>query len=99
MCIGRYLEEKIPIQHLVDWDAGWYPCGSGGWPKTGTWEVDAKRFPKGLRAIGDYAHKNGVKTIVWFEPERVAADTWLTQKHPEWILGGANGGFIELGQS
>jgi alpha-galactosidase len=95
-CIDRYLDERIPIRHW--WmDAGWYPCADGGWPKTGTWEVDKTRFPNGLRAISDHAHKRGVKTIVWFEPERVAAGTWLTQNHPEWILGGAGGGLLNLG--
>ena len=97
-CIDRYLEEGIKIGHW--WmDAGWYPFGNVGWPKTGTWEVDTKRFPRGLRAISDYAHSKGVKTIVWFEPERVHPDTWLTKNHPEWILGGAGGGLLESRQS
>lgn len=94
MCIGRYLEEKIPIGYW--WmDAGWY--FSNGWPNIGTWEVDTKRFPRGLRAISDYAHANAVKTILWFEPERVTPDTWLTKNHPDWILGGKNGGLLNLG--
>jgi alpha-galactosidase len=67
-------------------DAGWY-VNKGGWPNTGTWEVDTKRFPRGLRAITDHAHANGVKSIVWFEPERVNPGTWLYEKHPEWLLG------------
>jgi alpha-galactosidase len=95
-CIDRYLAERIPIGHW--WmDAGWYKCLPQGWGKTGTWEVDTERFPRGLRAISDYAHTKGVKTIVWFEPERVHPDTWLTKTHPEWILGGAGGGLLNLG--
>jgi len=39
----------------------------------------------------------GVKTIVWFEPERVAAETWLASEHPQWVLGGAGGGLLNLG--
>jgi alpha-galactosidase len=76
--------------HLDYWwmDAGWYPCDPEGWIRTGTWEVDAKRFPKGIRAVSDYAHAKGVKLIVWFEPERVVANTWLANNHPEWLLGG-----------
>ena len=27
------------------------------------------------------------KTIVWFEPERVTAGSWLWENHPEWLLG------------
>jgi alpha-galactosidase len=93
--INRYLEERLKIDYW--WmDAGWYPC-DGNWSKTGTWEVDTKRFPRGLRAISDHAHSKGIKTIVWFEPERVAPGTWLAQTHPEWILGRTNGGLLNLG--
>ena len=57
----------------------------------------ASALPHGLRAISDYAHSQGIKTIVWFEPERVHPDTWLTKTHPEWIWGGAGGGLLKLG--
>ncbi len=90
MCIDRYLEERIPIGYW--WmDAGWYPCDPVGWPKTGTWEVDSKRFPRGLRAISDHAHSKNVKTILWFEPERVAVDSWLFNKRPQWLLSTGSG--------
>ena len=93
--IDRYLEEKLPLDYW--WmDAGWYPC-DGSWPKTGTWEVDTNRFPGGLRSISDHARAKGVKSIVWFEPERVQSGTWLTENHPEWILGGKEGGLLNLG--
>ncbi len=83
--IDRYVEEKIPIDYW--WmDAGWYKIASD-WPNTGTWEVDTKRFPRGLRAITDHAHEKGIDTIVWFEPERVTPGTWLYDTHPQWLLG------------
>ncbi len=82
--VDRFAEEKLGLDYW--WmDAGWYPC-DGNWYKTGTWEVDKTRFPNGLRAISDRAHEKGIKTIVWFEPERVAVDTWLYDNHPEWLL-------------
>lgn len=82
--IDRYLEEKFPLSYW--WmDAGWYK-NDGTWINTGTWEVDPKRFPNGLRAITDHARSKGVKAIVWFEPERVTAGSWLYENHPEWLL-------------
>lgn len=66
-------------------DAGWYPC-DGTWYRVGTWDVDRTRFPRGIRAISDYCRNNGVKTLVWFEPERVHPGTWLWNNHPEWLL-------------
>lgn len=95
MHIDRYLEEGLKLDYW--WmDAGWYVT-KGGWPAVGTWEIDPQRFPNGFRPISDHAHAKGVKIIVWFEPERVAAGTWLTENHPEWILGGKNGGLLYLG--
>ena len=83
--VDRYLEEGLKLDYW--WmDAGWY-VNETGWPNTGTWEVDKKRFPRGLRAITDHAHEKGVKSIVWFEPERVTPGTWLYDNHPEWLLG------------
>lgn len=94
--VDRYLEEGLKLDYW--WmDAGWYPCDAVGWPKTGTWEVDTRRFPKGLREVSDHAHAKGVNIIVWFEPERCMADTWLTKTHPEWIIGGKDGGLLNLG--
>jgi len=93
--VDRYLEEKLPLDYW--WmDAGWYKC-DGSWPKTGTWEVDTNRFVGGLRPISDHAHAKRVKTIVWFEPERVHSGTWLAENHPDWILGGKDGGLLNLG--
>ena len=82
--IDRYLEEKFPLAYW--WmDAGWYE-NDGVWTTTGTWEVDKKRFPNGLRAITDHGREKGVKAIVWFEPERVAPNSWLYRERPQWLL-------------
>jgi len=94
MFVDRYLQEGLPLDYW--WmDAGWY-WNKHGWPHTGTWEVDTNRFPNGLRAISDYAQAKCVRTIVWFEPERVTADTWLTNERPQWVHGGAAGGLLKL---
>jgi alpha-galactosidase len=84
MFVDRYLKEGIVLDYW--WmDAGWY-INNGSWVNTGTWEVDKKRFPGGLRAITDHARAKGVKSIVWFEPERVTSGTMLARKHPDWLL-------------
>ncbi len=93
--VDRYLAEGLKLDFW--WmDAGWY-INDGSWQNTGTWEVDPKRFPKGLRAVTDHAREKSVRSIVWFEPERVTGGTWLTKNHPEWIRGGAGGGLLDLG--
>jgi len=77
-------------------DAGWYPC-NGDWTCTGTWEPDPKRFPNGLRPVTDYLHSHGVRSILWFEPERVRAGTWLATQRPEWVLQAGGDGLLDLG--
>jgi alpha-galactosidase len=87
MFLGRYLEKGIKLDYW--WmDAGWYVNGKEhGWPRTGTWEIDTDRFPRGFRPITDEAHEKGVRIIVWFEPERVTPGTWLYEEHPDWLVG------------
>jgi alpha-galactosidase len=85
--LNRLSEENIkPDCWIID--AGWYPSKIGNWIDIGTWECDPKRFPKGLREVGDALHAKGIQFIVWFEPERVHQNTWLAENHPEWLLGG-----------
>ena len=84
--IDRYLEEGVKLDYW--WmDAGWYPNNGGTWQDLlGSWWPDRKRYPDGLRAISDHAHSRGVKTLLWFEPERVSPGSWLWENRPEWTL-------------
>lgn len=98
--IDRYLAEGLKVDYW--WmDTGWYQC-NGNWAKAGTWEVDSNRFPHGLKAISEHARAKGVKTLLWFEPERVAQGTWLMTNHPDWVIptptdGGATHNLFDFG--
>jgi len=85
--IARY--KKFDILPEAFWlDAGWYPLPEGcdgRWPNVGTWEVDKKNYPNGLKPISDAAHEVGAKFLVWFEPERVSVGSQLDLEHPEWV--------------
>ncbi len=62
----------------------WYP---GGFPEgTGTWEVDTKKYPRGLGVVGDAAKAAGLEYLLWFEPERVHFGTKIDREHPAWVL-------------
>ena len=75
------LEKMFAENVKVDFrwfDAGWYVRPDGGseesrwWSTVGTWELDPVKWPGGtFRESTDYAREHGMKTLVWFEPERV----------------------------
>ena len=95
--LNGYIREGIDLKYYFI-DAGWYPGKTGNWwTDAGTWEVDKTRFPKGIREVSDRAHANGMDFVLWFEPERAGPNTWLSENHPEWILGGKNGGLVNMG--
>ena len=74
-----------PVGIELYWlDAGWF---EGEWPfGVGTWDPDPKKFPRGLKPIGDAAHKKGLKFLLWFEPGRVGSDSAIATQHPKWVL-------------
>jgi alpha-galactosidase len=90
-------------------DAGggrtWYPSSTGpykgndGWLNTGTWDVDATKYPNGFKPFSDWVHANGMQFLLWFEPERVGdPNSWLGANHPEWLLpGSSHGSILNLG--
>ncbi|MBQ9544690.1 MAG: alpha-galactosidase [Clostridia bacterium] len=82
-------------------DAGWYcapdgrstdgSCYENDWFATiGTWELDKKKWPGDtFRRSTDYARENGMKTLVWFEPERVTDPESLEKNYgykKEWAI-------------
>ena len=77
-------------------DAGWF---EGGWPNgAGSWVPGVKQFPRGLRPLGDAAHKDGMKFVLWLEPERVNPTSRIAKEHPEWVLhAGGGDGLLNLG--
>ena len=82
-------------------DAGWYfdPAGNtveaDWWGTVGSWELDREKWPgHSFRDSVDEFHKQGIRTLVWFEPERVTYVDDLVKNHGykrEWAIeaGGA----------
>jgi alpha-galactosidase len=67
-------------------DAGWYENPTGQWwSGVGTWTVNRKNFPRGLKPVTEAAKKYGEGFVVWFEPERVYEGTWLDREHKDWL--------------
>jgi len=75
-------------------DAAWF---EGGFPHgVGNWYCPADRFPRGLKPLSEACHKLGLKFLVWFEPERVGANSEIARDYPEFVFGGQGGGLFKL---
>ncbi len=80
-------------------DAGWY-CDAykksipTNWRAVGAWEVDEEKWPNDtLRQTVRYARKQGMKTLAWFEPERVENVDGLVENfeyNADWAISNFN---------
>ena len=93
------LEKMIAEDVKVDFrwfDAGWYPFPDGTsaewdwWNSIGTWSLDTQKWPdKTFLESTDFARANGMKTLMWFEPERTTHIDDLIKYHRykrEWAI-------------
>jgi alpha-galactosidase len=79
-----YIHKMPPGIEAYWMDAGWF---QGEWPfGVGNPDPDPKRFPRGMKPLGDAAHAKGLKFLLWFEPERVSHGTFIEKQHPDWVL-------------
>lgn len=75
------------IKPRICWkDAGWYPTNTGDWLETGEWKIDPQKYPKGIKPFTQWARKEGIETLLWFEPERVLGDNYISKNHKSWLL-------------
>jgi len=80
------LEGMLAQDAKVDFrwfDAGWYQTpylgsaksfvkGEDWWDTVGTWVLDPEKWPgDSFLQSTEFARQNGMKTLMWFEPERV----------------------------
>lgn len=93
------LEKMLAEDAKVDFrwfDAGWYVAPDGSspvtdwWGSVGTWELDPVKWPDDtFRQSTDFAREHGMKTLMWFEPERVTDVDSLVKNYgykAEWAI-------------
>ncbi|NLO36219.1 MAG: hypothetical protein GX112_07690 [Clostridiaceae bacterium] len=93
------LEKMLAEDVRVDFrwvDAGWYVAPDGSspvsdwWGTVGTWTLDPVKWPgRTFRESTDYAREHGMRTLLWFEPERVTDPESLAKNvdyDPAWAI-------------
>ena len=70
------------------YDAGWYDTkGTGHWRSSvGDWVADSAKYPNGFAEVSSYLEEYGVKSLLWYEPERVSMASDLSSAHPADII-------------
>lgn len=70
-------------------DAGWYDYVDGWYDSVGNWTSDTDRYDNGIIEISDYAKNKNCGLVLWYEPERVYADTKLGRigaENENWLV-------------
>ena len=81
--ITNIIQKQLPVDtYWIDagWEIGGFATGQGNNIP------DPARFPNGLAPVSQCAHTNGLRFLLWFEPERVMPNTWLRTNHADWLL-------------
>ncbi|MBQ7387462.1 MAG: alpha-galactosidase [Clostridia bacterium] len=85
--MDKILSEGLDIDFRW-FDAGWYVRPNGQseevdwWGSVGTWELDPVKWPgKSFLESTEYARAHGMKTLVWFEPERISDPESLAKNY------------------
>ena len=82
-------------------DAGWYgmstqPCPNehvGDWfLHTGDWRINPTYHPDGMADVTEEVRRQGMKFLMWIEPERVLCHTPACTEHPDWFFQAKDGG-------
>jgi alpha-galactosidase len=79
------LAAKLGVERFV-MDDGWFGARGNDRAGLGDWQVNPRKFPRGLRPLIDKVHGFGMDFGLWVEPEMVNPDSDLYRRHPDWVL-------------
>jgi alpha-galactosidase len=78
--------QKLGVELFV-LDDGWFGRRDDDTSSLGDWEVDRRKLPGGLDALGRKIEALGLRFGLWIEPEMVSRQSKLFGEHPEWAVG------------
>lgn len=62
-----------------------YQSAIGDWLTT-----DKTKFPRGMKAVADEIHANGLKAGLWLAPFAATKNSTVFKEHPDWLIKGKN---------
>lgn len=76
---------ELGIERFV-LDDGWFGKRDNDTTSLGDWDIDARKYPDGLKPLVDHVTGLGMQFGIWFEPEMVNPVSELYKVHPDWAL-------------
>jgi alpha-galactosidase len=76
---------ELGIERFV-LDDGWFGKRDNDTTSLGDWDIDARKYPDGLKPLVDHVTGLGMQFGIWFEPEMVNPVSELYKAHPDWAL-------------
>lgn len=76
---------ELGIERFV-LDDGWFGKRDNDTTSLGDWDIDARKYPEGLKPLVDHVTGLGMQFGIWFEPEMINAVSELYKAHPDWAL-------------
>lgn len=76
---------ELGIERFV-LDDGWFGKRDDDTTSLGDWDIDARKYPDGLKPLVDHVTGLGMQFGIWFEPEMVNPVSELYRAHPDWAL-------------
>ncbi|UJW75293.1 alpha-galactosidase [Rhizobium sp. SL42] len=67
-------------------DDGWFGKRDNDTTSLGDWDIDARKYPDGLKPLVDHVTGLGMQFGIWFEPEMVNPVSELYKARPDWAL-------------
>ncbi len=67
-------------------DDGWFGNRDDDTKGLGDWDVNKKKFPKGIKGLSEKIKALGLDFGIWVEPEMVNTDSDLYRTHPDWAI-------------
>ncbi|MCF7926780.1 MAG: alpha-galactosidase [Candidatus Izimaplasma sp.] len=77
--------KKLGIETIC-LDDGWFKGRFDDTSSLGDWQVDPKRFKKGLSPFIKKVEKLGLSFGIWVEPEMISEKSELYRTHPNWAI-------------
>ncbi|HEX5416839.1 MAG TPA: alpha-galactosidase, partial [Chloroflexota bacterium] len=79
-------ELSAVMNHPIATDVDYVGLPVGWEARSGDWNSDSRRFPRGLRVLRDQIHAHSSRAALPIAPFVVAAESHLAREHPTWLV-------------